>query len=750
MTIVAGGQAQAGVVVAADADELTRTAAGWLVEYVEKSTGARLTVAHDPADLPAGLARLHVGVTLPEHTGLLPDGLAQDGFVIIPTSAADVVILGPTPHGTLFGVCDFLERYVGVRWLMPGPDGEDVPRQNTLTVAGGPVVEEPAFFSRSISGLRGAELYPEKWPGDEPDIWGLRQRLHEVVPANHNLYRIFPPEKYVATHPEFFPILDGKRHLPSTDRRDWGSYLAEWQPCFTNDATVDEAVKNIIHYFDTHPQSLSVSLAVNDSGGHCECDRCLAAISGQDNLFGFRDVSDLYYQWCNRVVERVLQAHPDKYFGCLAYEGVAAPPERVKLHPRLVPLLTYDRMQWVDAERRAKRQRFVEQWSRAAPNIGWYDYVYGSPYLLPRVYFHQHAQAIRWGREHGVGVFYAEAYPNWGEGPKLYVMLRLLWNPDEDVDALLREWYERAVGPDAAAELAAYYAHWEDFWTNRIPQTSWFANDVQYLPFYTPSYLDEVTEDDLARSRSLLESVVAKAQTPQQKRRAAALLRAFEYYEASARAYLADRDAGRKIESAQQALTAFDRGAQAIRLNERRLRMALEEFPGDVLLFHTLTVNHFPSLMGQGWGVRSLWSALDWARSHDDAVRGAIARAAQESAGTRLRAQAMLMRQMLAESDQANLLRNGSFEAADVSPWQLGSSGFALTKRHARDGHQSLAITEADSTYAVQAVRLQPGRYAAAVFARSDGGSPRVSLYVDRLGDGQDEAARLASSDSQA
>ena len=54
---------------------------------------------------------------------------------------SQVIIAGPTPYGTEFGVYEFLERYVGVRWLMPGPDGEDVPaRVQELTHGHGATV----------------------------------------------------------------------------------------------------------------------------------------------------------------------------------------------------------------------------------------------------------------------------------------------------------------------------------------------------------------------------------------------------------------------------------------------------------------------------------------------------------------------------------------------------------------------------------------------------------------------------------
>ncbi len=47
-----------------------------------------------------------------------------------------------------------------------------------------------------------------------------------------------------------------------------------------------------------------------------------------------------------------------------------------------------------------------------------------------------------------------------------------------------------------------------------------------------------MTFDDISKSRKLLESVVAKTKTEEQRARAELLLRAFEYYEASAVSYL--------------------------------------------------------------------------------------------------------------------------------------------------------------------------------------------------------------------
>jgi hypothetical protein len=207
-------------------------------------------------------------------------------------------------------------------------------------------------------------------------------------------------------------------------------------------------------------------------------------------------------------------------------------------HSLIVPFMTYDRMKWIDPTIEKQGKELTELWTKQSTRIGWYDYIYGTPYLVPRVYFHKMAEYYRYAHQQGVHAMYAEAYPNWGEGPKLYVALKLQWDPHLDVDVLLKEWYEAAVGKKAADDLAAYYQLWEDFWTHRVKISEWFKRGGQYLHFTEPGYLELVTYEDIEKSRHLLEAVVKKTETPEQKKRAELILRAFEYYEASAVAYL--------------------------------------------------------------------------------------------------------------------------------------------------------------------------------------------------------------------
>ena len=305
LPVVESSKPQAVVLVREKADEQTRQAAKLLVEYVRKSTGAELPVVEGRGEGEGELAtRIYVG--RPEDDGassLNMEGLAADGFVIRGTDDGVIVIAGASAWGTEFGVCEFLERYVGVRWLMPGANGEDVPQHESLSVPMEEVRQGPAFFSRLFSGLASSQQL----------TWARRNRMHGSIAFHHNLHRLFPPSKYGKSHPEFFPMRKGERYIPT------GDDIHGWQPCFAAEGIVDEAVKNICAYFKANPEATSYSLGVIDSSGHCECEACRALDPEEPNFLGRRNVSRRYFTFCNAVVERVLEKYPDKYFGCLAY-----------------------------------------------------------------------------------------------------------------------------------------------------------------------------------------------------------------------------------------------------------------------------------------------------------------------------------------------------------------------------------------------------------------------------------------------
>ena len=76
------------------------------------------------------------------------DRCELDGAWVKTLSDKDLLIAGKTPYGTEFGVYGFLQRYCGVRWYLPGPDGTHAPKRKTLAIPPMDVLDNPFFLSR--------------------------------------------------------------------------------------------------------------------------------------------------------------------------------------------------------------------------------------------------------------------------------------------------------------------------------------------------------------------------------------------------------------------------------------------------------------------------------------------------------------------------------------------------------------------------------------------------------------------------
>lgn len=669
ITIVKHGKPLAVIAISSSASNAVADAGQLLSACIEKSTRAKLPLERGVPAL--GKVVIHVGEDdYTRQLGLDLKSLGADGFVITFPDPKNIVIAGFEDRGTEFGIYEFLERYVGVRWLMPGPYGEDIPHSPTISVGRNEIRQAPAYLWRKVSGDIGA-------------TWSRRNRNNsQLIPSYHNLSWIFPPSKYAKSHPEFFPILNGKRYIPSSDAD------GNWQPCFSADGLVEAASKNIKEYFRTHPGEKYFSLGMNDSTRFCECDRCRAKEDPEFNFLGFRNASENYFEWANKVVENVLKEYPDAWFGALAYGGLSQPPTKIKkINPHIVIYMTEDRMRWCSPEVEAEGHRITEGWNSTTSSLGWYDWLWGYPYMLPKVWFHQMGRVLEYGAQHGVRGFFAETnfyveYRTtaedqlspfrWGEGPKFYLLWKLLWDPSINVDQVLDDWYERAVGKAAAPDLKAYFSHWEQFWTERIMGSSFWQPKGYMLNFRNYDYFDIVTQGDMAQSRQWLESTVAKAHTAEQRRRAQEILKAFDYYEACALAFMevirvaksppgSEREARKRVDSVESYLS-----------NKQRREDLVDE-----LFFHDPVIKPPPWINeGDRWGCYPLWCLYDSAKDKNGKVRGRLNQFAL-SQDRVLSGVARLMCGIL-DGKIKPITKNPDF-AKSLDEWDLGHSRTATT-----------------------------------------------------------------------
>ena len=542
-------------------------AAEELQKYIHKSTGIRLPFKHELASCEPYPVCIHLTINHNSNHNFLIEKLrASDGFHIDLSVPDHIWIRGNSASGTEYGVYEFLERFVGIRWLFPGESGEHIPKRPTLMIKSQDIKQIPAFATRQLSGLSNTESQK----------WAHRQRMKGGIQFHHNLHNIFPVKKYSKTYPHLYPQKNGN---VVHDR-------VGWQPCFQEKNAVRIAVAHIINYFENNQTMHTFSLGTNDAitatSGYCHHD----IEPGGLNMWGYPNASNVYYEWANSVVSKVLKRFPDKIFGTLAYMEAAMPPDKLMLNDHIIPFLTEDRLRWVNAVYEQKAKKWVNDWQKKANYIGFYDYFYGTPYVLPRVYFHHMADIYKFAQQSGVSSVYAEAYPNWGEGPKLYLALKLFWNPKLDTDELLDDWYTCCVGKRAAMYLSQYFQIWESFWM-KIDNANWFYNKSMYMAFWSPTYLDYARLTDIQESRRLLEKTVTYAQTPLQKKRAQLYLDAFTYYEASAISYWGLKNKRFQIDK-----------KLAETMNKKRY-LLVQEFEKNPFLRHVIRFDHgnqFPAL----------------------------------------------------------------------------------------------------------------------------------------------------------
>ncbi len=396
--IVRDQNPQADIVLASNASPQLHNIANLFQDYIRRSTGATLPIVSAQKENDISI---HIGLTpfvQQQHINLKT--LEEDGFLLQRINATNFIIIGGSDWGTEFGVYSFLERYLGVTWLMPGDVGTEIPKHTTLTLPNVKITDNPVYISRQVSPV---DINAKDILG----IWGRNNRLRGHITFHHNLLNLLNPKQFFKSNPEFYPSIDGKQEMPQA---------FNWQPNFSAQGIDDTAASVIIRYFKQNPKITSYSLGMNDT--HNNFDESFASKArrnGKTNYLGLEDVSNDYFTWANAVAKKVNSVYPDKLFGLLAYYNVAEPPsENIGVDSHIVPFLTYERMRWSNADLKNQGHQLTEAWGKMCEALGWYDYDYGLCYLVPRVWFHTMQEYLIWGAQHKVKYYYAELYPKLG------------------------------------------------------------------------------------------------------------------------------------------------------------------------------------------------------------------------------------------------------------------------------------------------------------------------------------------------
>lgn len=451
LTLAAKGKSDYQIVLPANAIPSERYAAEELQKYLEKMCGVRLPIATD-ADA-RGTRQILLGDTAQTRKlGLKIDveELRTDGFVLR-TIGKRLVVYGGKPRGTLNGVYTLLEEKLGVRWFTP--ELEQVPRHERVQLASLNEMKLPALENREVYWT---EILRDPDFAARHRMNGNSYKLTEkhggvlavYYPFVHSFDMLVPPDLY-KEHPEYFPLINGKRA---------SGYV---QRCLSNPEVVKMSIARVRQWIKEHPKANIISVSQNDTFNYCQCDQCKAL----DEREGSPAASLL--KFVNTIAEDIEKDYPAVRIDTLAYQYTRKPPKTIRPRPNVIVRLCSIEccfahpLETCPSEVNKKFRSDIIAWQPVAPLLYVWDYTPNfAHYQQPFPNFDALQPNVQFFVKHNVrGLFEQGNYSSGGMGElgplRAYVLAKLLWNPETDVQKHIREFCQAYYGK-AAPQILAY------------------------------------------------------------------------------------------------------------------------------------------------------------------------------------------------------------------------------------------------------------------------------------------------------
>ena len=444
MTIAEKGAPKAVILVAGDATAPEKHAAAELAAFLGRVTGAAFEVTgRTRGDTP----RLLVGPGAARHAAarFSTAGLGQEG-IVIRTAGKDLILAGGRPRGTLYAVYTFLEDHVGCRWW--SSKACTIPRRPTLSVGNldvryvPPLEYREAYWSDAFDGDWAVR---NKSNGHSVRVDEKRGGKHVYAGFVHTFYRLIPPSKYFAKHPEWFSEINGRR----TPERA--------QLCLTDEAMRRELVRNLTGWLRNSPAATITSVSQNDWAGPCQCRKCAAVDKAEGSHSG------TLLKFVNAVAADIERAFPRVAVSTLAYLYTRKPPKHVRPRRNVIVRLCSIECSFSRPLAHERNRAFRDDilgWSKIADRLYIWDYTTNfKNYVLPHPNLRVLGPNIRFFVDHSVkGVFEQGAYSSRGAEMaelRAWVLAKQLWKPELDGGKLIDEFLEGYYGP-AAGHIRAY------------------------------------------------------------------------------------------------------------------------------------------------------------------------------------------------------------------------------------------------------------------------------------------------------
>ncbi|MBR4748467.1 MAG: DUF4838 domain-containing protein, partial [Abditibacteriota bacterium] len=428
-----------------------QNAARELSSYIEKISGARLPVEEAPSDTACNIFVGQTAAAMSPAGDCDWDSLRGDG-ILIRSGKGYLILAGDRPRGTLYAVYTFLEDCLGVRFW--APDAERVPGNKTIRISDRlDRAYTPPFFSReayfNLNMNNNAYAIKQKSNGHHNRISEDLGGHVTLMGWAHTFGGFISAQEYFGEHPEWFSLRDGKRVGGNT------------QLCLSNDECVRELGSKVLEALRKEDHPTIISVTQNDNDAYCTCDKCAALAE----KYGAQ--SGLILHAVNQVADRVKEEFPDVLVETFAYWYTVDAPKNIKPRDNVIIRLCDIRNNFGTplAECLSRRDdpnqqtnlafyKSLQEWSSLTDNLFIWNYIVNfTNYYIIHPNFHCLKPDLQVFRDH-----HAKAIFEQGDSfnatacfnvLKQYLTAKLLWDPDIDDDACIREFLEGYYGEAA-------------------------------------------------------------------------------------------------------------------------------------------------------------------------------------------------------------------------------------------------------------------------------------------------------------
>lgn len=401
------------IVVENNADSTNKETASILQNYLEKITSEKLPIV-----------AVENSKSSQKKFIIKKEASFQPSQIQIKVEHGNVTIAGGSDDATKNAVYEFLEVFLHCKWY--APNVEDIPVSKTIELANDIEYNyTPDITTRTVHSRL---FYENPSFADELKVTTEAFPIYVPTARVHTFNKFVPEEVYYNSHPEYFALRDGKR-LPT-------------QLCLTNEHVYELVKAAVDSLFKKFPSAQVISVSQNDNQQYCTCDSCRKIEEEEGSPSGSMI----------RFVNRIAADFSNKTISTLAYQYTRKPCKTKPLDNVLITLCS------IECDRSApieeKCTDFADDlrgWRDLTNNIRIWDYTTQfTNFLAPFPNLETLQPNIRFFRVNHAKWIFEQHSNNPSELFELrsYLMAKLLWHPDSNLDALITEftngYYQKA------------------------------------------------------------------------------------------------------------------------------------------------------------------------------------------------------------------------------------------------------------------------------------------------------------------